>query len=169
MKPKKDPIKPSKLLTKKPNFKKEKLDDKYIDVNLSSLFRSPGVYTREVDISSWNVSEVTNFQEMFNDMEYFNRQLIRSLRVPPSFFNTEGPQRGAQQLQSQEDVARIFGELTHPESPIIQPSDYLGGGEGMMYNATTTMVLPSPKKKKSVWTRMKDYFSNIYKKWKRAE
>jgi len=35
MKPKKDPIKPSKVLNKKPNFKKEKLEDEFIKVSLA--------------------------------------------------------------------------------------------------------------------------------------
>jgi len=40
-----DPIKPKHRLTKKPNFKQEKLDS-------STIFVSPGVYLRETDVST---------------------------------------------------------------------------------------------------------------------
>jgi hypothetical protein len=157
MKPKKDPIKPIKSFTKKPNFKEEKLDTDYFSKVDLSVFRSPGVFTIERDISI--VSQHTA------DIEYLQRQLLRATRIPSEYLN--GP---PQQLQSQEDVTRIFGELSHPDGlPISISSRQIQGGESMMYNATTTMVLPSPKKKKNVWGRMKDYISNIYKKWKRAE
>ncbi len=156
MKPKKDPIKPIKSFTKKPNFKEEKLDTDYFSKVDLSVFRSPGVFTIERD-----TSVVT--QQHITDIEYLQRQLLRATRIPSEYLN--GPTNPPQQLQSQEDVARIFGELSHPESSIIQPSDYLGG-EQMMYNASTIMTI---HKKKSKWKRLKEWVSNIYRKWKRAE
>jgi hypothetical protein len=178
---KKDPIKPSKVLNKKPNFKKEKLDDEFIKVGLAGLygqFRSPGVFTRETDISQWDVSQVTDMSTMFT--------------------NTQGGPRRGTQLQSQQDVQRIFGELDHPigissrqRQNVDGSLDLLGhdlvqspsfddatleyyprgrllpltvqGGEQMMYEASTWMTL---NKKKTRWERVKDYFSSIYKRWR---
>lgn len=185
MKPKKDPIKPSKLLTKKPNFKKEELEDEFIKVNLAGLygqFRSPGVYTREHDISTIGHLPGTS------DIEYFQRLLTQSSRIPSQYFgNSESPIVGIEQLRTQQQVEQLFGQLGGPigissRARQTPNGDYelLGydlvtspptpsailGGEEMSYNASTWMTL---HKKKSRWERLKEWVSNIYKKWKRAE
>ena len=183
-----DPIKPKHRLTKKPNFKKEKLEG-------GPVFISPGVYTREVDTSSidynrniWvplnneepngngriysiNVGELND-----NDVQHFIDRMRTSMMIPQQYFGNQ-----------ETEVGNLYGELSHPvgissrsrqrpdgEMELLgydlvaspsTPSAVLGG-EQMMYEASTWMTL---HKKKSRWGRFKVWVSNIYKKWKRAE
>lgn len=212
MKPKKDPIKPSKLLTKKPNFKKEELEDEFIKVSLAGLygqFRSPGVYTREVDIV---YNPLDHQQDIFipqrdegpqiqhdgerrvfninvgelghDDVADFTRRIQQSMGVPPRYLgHSESPIVSPQEIRTYQEFQRLFGgpigvssrSRQRPDGDIEllgydlvasppTPSAILGGEE-MSYNASTWMTL---NKKKTRWERVKDYFSSIYKRWRRV-
>ena len=144
MKPKKDPIKPSKVLNKKPNFKKEKLEDEFIKVSLAGLygqFRSPGVFTRETDISQWDVSQVTDMSTMF----------AQDIFIP----QRETEVVGIEQMRTQQEVENLYGQLGHPIGISSRQSE-----------ASTWVTL---NKKKTRWERVKDYFSSIYKRWRHVE
>ena len=148
MKPKKDPIKPSKLLMKKPNFKKEKLDDELIKVVVPHSLVIPGVYTREVDTSTIQIGELDH-----SDIEYFTRGMLFG-----------GPIGVSSRSVQHSDGRMEFLGYDLVASPST-PSSILGG-EHMAYNASTWMTL---NKKKTRWERLKEWVSNIYKKWKLAE
>tara|TARA_R110000803_G_scaffold4416_1_gene14862 strand:- start:2821 stop:3414 length:594 start_codon:yes stop_codon:yes gene_type:complete len=195
-----EPIKPKQLLTKKPNFKKGGLDDGFIKLGLAGLYgQITGSYTREtVDISQWDVSQVTDMSAMFAqdifipqrdeepqiqhdgerrvfninvgeldhvDIEDFNRKLQETMRIPPRYFSDGHPigisSRRIQNTDESMDLLS-YDLVTNPSSP----SAFLGGGEQMMYSATTTMVLSSPRKKKTFIGRVKQFFLDIYKRWK---
>lgn len=195
MKPKMDPIKPKQSLVKKPNFKKEILEDSSIKLRLGQ-FRSPGVYTREMDtlrgeeptgngrIYNINVGELND-----DDVQQFMERMRSSMMIPQQYFgNQETEVVDIQQMRTQQEVVNLWGQLGHPigiSSRQIQNVDgsmdlisydlvptpstrsaHIGGGEQMMYEASTWMTL---HKKKSRWERFKAWVSNIYMKWKRAE
>jgi hypothetical protein len=174
MKPKKDPIKPSKTLSKKPNFKKEKLDTDYFCK--LPVFRSPGVFIREID--------TTSIELQTSDIEYLQRMMMESSRIPSQFINPDSEIVSPQEIRTHQEFQRLFGSPIGISSRSRQTPDgdieLLGydlvatpsvpsavlGGEEMMYNASTWMTL---NKKKTRWEKLKGWFSNIYKKWKRAE
>ena len=202
-----DPIKPKQLLTKKPNFKKERLDDEFIKVGLAALYgQITGSYTREVDTSivDWNQDIFLPLRDEerngngriyninvgeLNDGQHFIDRMRTSMMIPQQYFgNQETEVVDIQQIRTQQEVENLYGQLDHPigiSSRRIQntdesmdllsydlainpssPSEFLGGGEQMMYSATTTMVLHSPRKKKTFIGRVKQFFLDIYKRWK---
>jgi hypothetical protein len=193
MKPKKDPIKPIKSFTKKPNFKKEKLDTDYFSNVDLSVFRSPGVYTREVDISTIQMGQ--GELDHVSDIEYLQSQLLRATRIPAQYLGSpESPIVTPQEIRTQQELQRLFGSPIGISSRQRQNTDgsldLLGydlvndtptsrgrlypltvqGGEQMMYEASTWMTpICDFHKKKSIWGRLKEWVSNIYKKWKLAE
>jgi hypothetical protein len=180
-----DPIKPKQLLTKKPNFKKERLDDEFIKVGLAGLYgQITGSYTREVDTSivDWSRDiflplrdeERNGNGRIYNidvggldhvDIEGLTRRLQETMRVPPRYFSDSHPigisSRRIQNTDGSMDLLS-YDLVTNPSSP----SELLGGGEQMMYSATTTMVLHSPRKKKTFIGKVKQFFLDIYKRWK---
>jgi hypothetical protein len=178
MKPKKDPIKPSKTLNKKPNFKKEKLDD---DPSWRPRISVRCVYGQ--------------YDPLDIEQDYFlsSRERMRTsteLSVMIQQYETEVV--GIDQMRTQQEVENLYGQLGHPigiSSRQRQNTDgsldLLGydlvndtptprgrllpltvqGGEQMMYEASTWVTL---NKKKTRWGKMKDYFSSIYKRWRRV-
>ena len=91
MKPKKDPIKPSKVLNKKPNFKKEKLEDEFIKVSLAGLSPFSTI---------WDVSQVTDMSTMF----------AQDIFIP----QRETEVVGIEQMRTQQEVENLYGQLGHP-------------------------------------------------------
>ena len=104
------------------------------------------------------------------------------------FGNQETEVVGVEQMRTKQEVENLYGQLGHPigissrqrqntdgaldllgydlvASPSTR-SAHIGGGEQMMYEASTWMTL---HKKKSRWDRFKAWVLSIYKKWKRAE
>jgi hypothetical protein len=225
-----DPIKPKHRLTKKPNFKEEKLDS-------STIFVSPGVYLRETDVGTiqWDRDifiplrdeEPNGNGRIYNievgdisdsEVDDFMRRMQQTLRVPPRYFGqldhpqptrltavrpdssvslTTGITMGVEppprprRISTYAEYQRLFGHPVGVSSrgivredgtfdvqsyDIVQNPGFrgestdvdVGGGESMFYNSS--MVLPIHKlKKKGVWNRIKGFFQNIYKKWKRVE
>jgi hypothetical protein len=194
MKPKKDPIKPSKVLNKKPNFKKEKLDDEFIKVSLAGLYGHLGI-EQDYILSSrepreerrvFNVNVGGELND--NDIQGFIERMRTSMMIPQQYFGSQETEVvGVEQIRTQQEFENIYGELDHPigiSSRQRQNTDgsldLLGydlvaspstrsailGGEEMAYNASTWMTL---NKKKTKWEKMKDYFSSIYKRWRHVE
>ena len=217
-----DPIKPKHRLTKKPNFKKEKLDS-------SSIFVSPGVYLRETDVSTiqWDRDiflplrdeEPNGNGRIYNigvgdisdsEVDDFMRRMRQTLRVPPRYFGELGhpeptgtivdsmtgielpPQGNPRRVSTYTEYQRLFGHPVGISSrglvredgtfdlqsyDIIQNPGFRGegtdvdvlGGEQMMCDASMFIPLHKPTNKKTLWTKIKGVFSNIYKKWKRVE
>lgn len=174
-----DPIKPKHRLTKKPNFKKEKLDG-------GPVFVSPGVYTRETDFSNislgltwdrdiWIPSPGTpNGNGRIYNIQVGNigrDDADRYLReVMNSFRNSQYGQLDHPVGISSRGLVREDGTFDLQSYDIVtSPStrSAILGGERMMYDAS--MFLPIHKKKKTLWGRIKDFFKNIYNIWERAE
>lgn len=164
-----EPIKPKHKLNKKINFKKQKLAD-------TPIFVSPGVYTIERDTSVF-------------DYRTLMEQMMEASRIPREMFGElDHPgQTRPRQVTTYEEYRRLFGHPIGISSRGLVREDgtfdlqsydivqnpgfrgegtdvHVGGGESMFYNATTTMILPSLKKKKTLWGRIKGFFRNIYKK-----
>jgi hypothetical protein len=131
-----DPIKPKQLLMMKPDFKKEKLGDNLHKHVLHGLY---GQF-------EFNQDGYINLSS--DDIEDLSRRLQQAVRVPPHYFNVNPIGVSSRQIQN-----------------IDRPIDLLGG-EQMMYGSTTTMVLSSPRKKKTFIGKVKQFFLDIYKRWK---
>ena len=154
-----DPIKPKKQLRKSIDFRKGDLKIHYFTGVDLSRFRSPGVYT--------SVGEITNdyysrLRQMFNEGHPDPSRSVTMTAQQPThtshlLFGTSpglvmaSPSRGY--------ISR--GYISRGEGTDV---DMVRGGEQMMYEASTTMILSSPKKKKTIWGRIKDFFKNIYSK-----
>ena len=107
-------------------------------------------------------------------------QWLESSRIPSQYFgNSESPIVSPQEIRTYQEFQRLFGislrSRQRPDGDIEllgydlvasppTPSAILGGEE-MSYNTSTWMTL---NKKKTRWERVKDYFSSIYKRWRRV-
>ena len=177
-----DPIKPKQLLMKKPDFKKEKLGDGFIKLGLAALYgQITGSYTTEVDEVVWNRDIFLPLRDegrngnghIYNinvggldhtDVEDLTRRLQETMRVPPRYFSDGHPigitSRRIQNTDGSMDL--LSYDLVSNQT---SPSEFLGG-EQMMYKASTTMLLHPPRKKKTFIGKVKQFFLDIYKKWK---
>jgi hypothetical protein len=172
----KDPIKPKQELLKTIDFKKAKLVTTYtISPSFLNMFRSPGVHTIERDTSVIDSQRLLDTlrasripREMFGELDHPRPNRPVQVTSTESFESMFGSPVGV----SSRGVVRqdgTFDLLSYDIVPNPSTRSAILGGEQMMYNATTTMILPSPKKKKSFLGKVKDYFVGIYKKWKSVE